>query len=396
MSLRVVPENGESHDRRIRLAIVVHSMIRGGAERQIVELLRGIDQTRFKTSLIALYATPNGYPVDPLTDFIVLLKRNPAHLCALRRSAVLLRATWLLVMTLKRLRPQVVHAYLPMPCALAAIACQLLGIRIFIAGRRNMAGFHRRGKLLLKWADRIPIRLATAIAGNCRAITDEIIAIDHFPAERAATIYNGVDAARFRNTRNPRLRAELGFHDSDFVFGIVANFHTRKRHIDFVRAAAEIAGAEPRARFLMIGQDHGTLGDVRDCIGRQMLEDRCVVMAGSSEPEKYYACMDCYVSTSDVEGLSNSILEAMASGLPVIATRVGGTPEVVSDGNSGYLVPPYSSEEIVERAKLLMHDPSLCAAMGRCGHRLAQGRFSLRAMVEAHEQLYEGLLAQHA
>ena len=105
--------------------------------------------------------------------------------------------------------------------------------------------------------------------------------------------------------------------------------------------------------------------------------------------------MDCYISTSEIEGLSNSILEAMASGIPIIATNVGGTAEIVTHGESGILVSPYAPEEVAHSARLLANDLDLCARMGRCGRALAESKFSLRSMVDAHERLYRALLSGH-
>jgi len=392
---RVSSKAVDREDRRIRLAIVVHSMMRGGAERQIFELMRGIDRTRFNTSLVVFNTAQNAYPAEAFTDCKVLLKQETGSASLLRRSISLLLACYRLTVALKECKAQVVHAYLPMPSALTAVACGLLRVPVFIVGRRNMASFHRRGKRLLEWADRFPLRYATAIAGNCEAITKEIVEIDRFPAQRAFTIYNGVDTDRFTAVRNPRLRAELGFPVSGFVFGIVASFHKRKRHIDFVHAAKEISDHIPHARFLMIGEDRGTLREIRQYIEAQSLAGRFVILEGTAEPEKYYACMDCYISTSEIEGLSNSILEAMASGIPIIATNVGGTAEIVTHGESGILVSPYAPEEVAHSARLLANDLDLCARMGRCGRALAESKFSLRSMVDAHERLYRALLSGH-
>lgn len=390
---RVSSKAVDREDRRIRLAIVVHSMMRGGAERQIFELLRGIHRTRFNTSLIVFNSAQNAYPAEAFTDCKVLLKQETGSASFLRRSFSLLVACYRLTVALKECKAQVVHAYLPTPSALSAIACLLLRVPVFIVGRRNMASFHRRGKRLLEWADRFPLRYATAIASNCEAITKEIVEIDRFPAQRAFTIYNGVDTDRFTAVRNPRLRAELGFPVSGFVFGIVASFHKRKRHIDFVHAAKEISDQIPHARFLMIGEDRGTLREIRQYIEAQSLAGRFVILEGTAEPEEYYRCMDCYISTSEIEGLSNSILEAMASGLPVIATNVGGSAEIVRHGESGILVSPFAHAEVAHSARLLAKDLDLCARMGRRGRALVESKFSLRSMVEAHEHLYEMLLS---
>lgn len=379
-------------DRQIRLALVIHSMMRGGAERQIFELLRGIDRSRFNPTLVVLNSHPNAYPVEGFIDCKTLLERDPARGSPGRRIASLLVASYRLTEALRECGAEVVHAFLPLPSALTALACALLRVPVFVVGRRNMVSSHRRGKRTLELADRLPVRFATAIVGNCKAITHEMVKADHFPEERAFTIYNGIDTERFAPRRNCQLRSELGFAPSDFVFGIVANFHARKRHIDFVRAAREICIRFSHAKFLMIGEDQGALREIEVYLQTHFLAKRCVIVAGTTEPEKYYACMDCYISASEVEGLSNAILEAMASGLPIIATDVGGSAEMVEEGESGFLVAPYAPGEIAEKAGLLIENRSLCTLMGRRGRTVAENMFSLAKMVEAHERLYAALL----
>lgn len=394
MRSRLDPESANQQGRPIRLAIVIHSMMRGGAERQICELLRGIDRSRFNPLLIVFNSIESGYPVDTFTECRTLLSRDPAKASFLRRAILLMSAVYQLTRVFREFKSEVVHAFLPVPSSISALACSILRVPVFVVGRRNMLSYHRRGRRLLELADRFPMQFATAVVGNCAAITNELVAVDHFPEDRSFTIYNGIDTERFRPGCNLKLRSELGFHPSDFVFGIVANFHPRKRHIDFVRAAKAVSERFSQAKFLMIGEDQGALAETREYLEAHSLMDRCVILEGTTTPEKYYASMNCYVSTSEVEGLSNAILEAMASGLPAIVTNVGGSAEIVLHGESGFLVSPYAPEEIAQKACLLMEDGDLCTRMGRCGRAFAESSFSLSKMVEAHESLYASLFAQ--
>lgn len=388
LGLNVVKEE----DGRIRVAIVINTMTRGGAERQVFELLRGIDRSRFNPTLVVFNNIQDAYPAEAFAHCRTLLKTDPAKASFALRAILLSLACYRLTKILRECRAQVVHAFLPKPSAMSALACRLLQVPVFIVGRRSMALCHRRGRRVLQWADRFPMRFATAIVGNCNAIAEEMVTIDHFSRNRALTVYNGVDTERFNPEKNQPLRSELGFQASDFVFGIVANFYARKRHIDFVRAAREICECYSHAKFLIIGEDQGTLCEIREYLTAHSLLGRCVIITGTAEPEQYYACMDCYVSTSEVEGLSNAILEAMSSALPVIATNVGGTAEIVRHGESGFLVAPCAPAEIAQKARWLIEDRALCARMGRCGRAIAETKFSLKKMIEAHECLYTALL----
>jgi glycosyltransferase involved in cell wall biosynthesis len=207
------------------------------------------------------------------------------------------------------------------------------------------------------------------------------------------TIYNGVDTVRLSPQTGPETRQQLGFTPRHVVFGIVANFRECKRHIDFVHAAARLRDRMPHARFLMVGAHDSTHNAVQAEIQRMGLGATFATVIGTSEPERYYSAMDVYVCASATEGLSNSILEAMACGRPVIATKVGGNPELVQHGESGYLVAPFAPEEVASAGQILASDPYLRHRMGARARSDAEALFSLSAMVERYENLYTDLLS---
>jgi len=257
-----------------------------------------------------------------------------------------------------------------------------------------MASYHRRGSRILTWFDRLPLKLASGLVSNCKAIAQEAVSVDRLPPERAFVIYNGVNTRNFRQGKDIALRAQMGFAPTAVVFGMIANFHYIKRHIDFVQAAEQIRKTHVNARFLMAGADQGELYGIRQEICARGLDSSFTVVAGTSEPERYYRAMDVYVSTSEVEGMSNSIMEAMATGKPVIATDVGGNPELVIDGETGFLVPPYSPQELAARASTMISDSAMRYRMGQAAFRVVGERFTVESMVRAHEKLYIFLQAQ--
>ena len=248
-----------------------------------------------------------------------------------------------------------------------------------------------RSDKLLTIADRAATRWCNYAVGNTEAIRRELIEIDGLPAERVGVIYNGVDTRRFR-PGNLELRKRYEWSDEHVVFGIVANFITYKRHLDFIRAAALIAKSNPSARFVMVGEDRGILDALRTQILESGLEQFFTIIAGMRDPERLYPALHAYICTSQTEGLSNVLLEAGACGVPVIATRVGGNPEIIIDGHNGFLVPPATPEAVAAKALLLGSNPGLRALMGDRGRQRAVSQFSITAMVRAHETLYGSLL----
>ena len=378
--------------RRARLIYVIGSLAAGGAEGQLIELLKHIDRKRFRVSL-ALFETSNAYRAAGLVDEIVSLRiDSPLGSKSTFRGTKAVAAMLRLTRFLRQAKPDIIHAILPASCLIAVPAAKLAGVPLTIVARRAMVDSYRTDKLLSA-LDRIITRSATYAIGNSEAIRGELIEIDRLPPERTGVIYNGVDTERFRfRPADRELRRKYGWREDNLVFGIVANFLPYKRHTDFVCAAALIAKSNPNARFVMAGEDRGTLDALRRQIRDSGLEPFFTVIPGTLEPERLYPALDVYICTSGTEGLSNVLLEAGASGLPIIATRVGGNPEVIVDGYNGFLVPPAEPEVLAAKALHLSSSPDLRRAMGNRGHQRVGSQFSIAAMVQAHERLYESLL----
>jgi glycosyltransferase involved in cell wall biosynthesis len=377
--------------KRTHLTYIIGSLSSGGSERQLIELLRRIDRTRFRVSL-ALFETSTADRATGLVDELFSLQIPPRSSSkTIIRAAKVAAAMLRLARYLRRTKPNIVHAILPASCILAASAARLARVRVVIAGRRSMSDCYRTDKLLTI-ADYTATRWCHYAVGNSEAIRHELIETDGLPAERVGVIYNGVDAERFR-PGNRELRRQFGWNDENVVFGIVANFISYKRHSDFIRAAALIAKSNPNARFVMAGEDRGILDDLRRQIHESGLEQSFTIIQGMLDPERLYPALDVYICTSQTEGMSNVLLEAGACGVPLIATHVGGNPEIIIDGNNGFLVPPAAPEAIAAKALLLASNPGLRALMGDRARQRAVTQFSMAAMVQAHETLYGSLLA---
>ena len=260
--------------------------------------------------------------------------------------------------------------------------------------RLSLVDAYRPGRGMLAFADRIASRFSDFVVGNSAAIVDEVRRTDGVPATRTQVIYNGVDVNRFSTSNRPGWRPQFGWTQDNIVFGNVANFIPYKRHIDFVRAAVLIHKKVPQTRFLLVGEDRGEMPATRQAIQEAGLSQFTQIVPGTKTPELAFAAMDVYLCTSETEGLPNVLLEAMSSGVPVIATRVGGNPEAVEDGYSGYVVPPLVPEQMAKCAIELITQPSLLRKLAANARLRVERMFSLSAMVSAHEELYTRLVTQ--
>ncbi len=379
---------------KIRVCFVIPSLRRGGAEGQVLELLRRLDRDRFAPSLVVFSNFDDSFDSRDIGANVLFLDIPAENYSAspLFRPAVtgLIRLQRLLTEG----RPEIVHSVLPAAAILGTFASVLARVPVKVIGLRSLTGSYRR-KPLLTLVEKLSLKMADALVANCTAIADETVASDHVPARKVFTIHNGVDTGRFQPASGLEIRRKLGWDRNHLVVGIVANFFPYKRHIDFVHAAAILRDRQPSARFLMIGRDAGTLPQVRSEIERRQLAPVTHILSGIA-PEELYSAMDIIVSTSESEGLSNVLLEAMACAKPVVATIAGGNIEVVEDGLTGALVPiaaPHLTAAAVER---LITDPRLRQQLGASGRLWAQTRFSMPAMVRRYEELYAALVTQRS
>lgn len=372
----------------IKIVYVIGSLEAGGAERQLLELLKNLDRRRFEASLVLSDCSTahqaNGL-VKEVYDLRIPSKSNSRWRL---RTAKFSRAVLNLSSYFKRTRPTIVQAILPTSNILAAAAGALWTIPVLIGSRRSLVGAYRTTKCL-SIVDRTAARRCDLMLGNSAAVVRELIEVDGLSASTVIRIPNGVDTRKF-HPGNREERSRYGWTDEHIVFGIVANFIPYKRHIDFVLAAERISTSNPNARFLMAGEDRrGILESLKAEIRVRRLESLFTIIPGTSEPEHLYPAMDVYISTSDTEGLSNVLLEAGASGLPIVATRVGGNPEIVVDGHNGFLIEPRAPESVAAAATLLAENPRMRSQMGAQSRERVVAEFSIRAMVDAHEELYE-------
>lgn len=373
---------------------VIPSLVRGGAEGQLCELIRRIDRDAFEPTLVLFDHVADGYPYDTLHCGVRVLKvPSGGNRHWLKKGARHIATVARLYRCLRELSPDIVHASLPAATILGGLTARLARVPVTISARRSLF-FYRDHVLSLGLADRYTLRFADAVTANCAAIAKLTVEKDGYPKDRIYLIQNGVDCDRFRPGGDPRLRQRFRWSSEHVVFGMIANFYSFKRHVDFLYAAAQIHRAFPQSRFLLVGRAETSFEDVMRLREELDLEQVVEILPGTDTPESVYAALDVYVSTSATEGMPNVVLEAMACGLPVIATDVGGSAEVVTDGRTGYLVPPFAPSAVADAGCALAGDGVLRRRFGAQAALIARRRFTMEGMVEAHEKLYQALARQ--
>jgi glycosyltransferase involved in cell wall biosynthesis len=287
-------------------------------------------------------------------------------------------------------RPDLVHTYFFWPVVYGRILKRLGRIGILIENREDM-GFNWGGHeyALLRATSSLPDRVICV----CDAVRRVVLDRERLDEERVVVIRNGVEQAPDGAGCDGAARNELGLGPADLVVGMVANYNRPVKGVShLLDAIPAIVSEVPSVRFLFLGGGAREAPVLRDK-ARALGIERFVTFTGyRKDVHRFYQVMDISVLTSLSEGLSVTLLESMSHGLPVVATNVGGNPEVVIDGGTGYLVPPKDSDFLADRIVRLLRDPGLRVRMGEEGRRRVERHFRIRDTANRYLDLYKGVI----
>lgn len=378
-----------------KVAFLIGSLGTGGAERQLRYLIDNLDRSRFVPSLILFDSASASAARNVVPEVYSLgIDQERRRFSARGWRAALAIAQ--LARILADTKPDVLHAYLPAACIFAAAASMFFPKTILVASRRSLVDCYRLHSRLQAWADHVATTRFDFVTGNSEAVTFELRNLDGLPQSRTATIYNGVDTESFYPNNGAVVKLERGWSPDQLLVGMIANFLPYKRHIDFVRAARIIADHCQQARFVLIGEDRGTLGATLDLIRKTSLEDRFTIIPGTQHPEQWYPALDVCLLTSETEGFSNVVLEAMSCAVSVVASDVGGASEAIEHGFNGFVFPRHRPEVAAQLVRNLLNDESLRKRVAHAARTRCLDHFSVMRMVESYERLYCRLMRMDA
>lgn len=361
--------------RPLRLAFLVPAFDIGGAERVALRFAGRLDRGRYQTTLAA-FVRGTGRLLEEAraagVGTAVVGQESDSRLRLLLR----------LVAWLREVRPDVLFTLMFHGNIAGRIAGKISGIPIVISSER-VVGWESRTRIL---ANRFTLRLATAVTTNSRAgrvFWSERLGVD----PRSITVlYNGVDTEQFRPTLESDRRVPR--------MGVLARLHRKNGHAWFLRCLSALKGLGDSWECVLAGEgDEQAL--LERMIGDLKLDRRVAIVQHTSDPVGFLRTLDVYVQPSLAEGMPNAVLEAMACGLPVVATDVGGTREAVVDGETGWLVRPGDCETIVARLRVLLSDQVLRRRMGDAARLRVERNFSLDSAVQALDRLITELAAEH-
>lgn len=361
----------------MRILHLTECLGRAGKERQLVELLRGLSPHREIKSFIAVTdeADANWPPYE--------IDREHARVIQLvRRGKIDLRLLKSLSALAVELQIDIVHSWSAMCSIYAAPVAKLCGAA-FVNGFVRDAPPHMPlwNKTYLRGALTVPF--SDVVVANSRAG----LAAYNIPEGRGLCIYNGFRPERVcKLTNEAELRSALGLTTSHIV-GMIANFTPRKDYATFVEMACRICDLRDDVTFVAVGSGE-TLSQVRNSVPPE--HSSRIRFLGRREDVENIAnlfTVGVLVSTSG-EGFSNAITECMALGKPIVATKDGGNPELVLEGQTGFLVPRSDAEALTDRVLKLLDNSELANEFGMKGRRRIEAEFSLDAMTNAYLGLY--------
>ncbi|WP_100206457.1 glycosyltransferase [Geobacter metallireducens] len=358
------------------------SPMQGGAEKQLGILASSLDPSRFRPLVVQL--APRG--AVPLKDG----KLGPARVFHFPTGKFYSPSGFGQMLRIARLareeRVDIIQTFFEKAEVMGWLARRLAGVPVWMTSRRDL-GFKR--KPVYDRIFRVSSRSCDGLVAVCQAAKDETVTREGFPAGKIEVIYNALEEGTLEGATSPLpSRSDLGLPAVGPLVGMVANMNFEiKGHRYFIEAADRVARKQSAVHFILVGD-----GALRADCERQArdlgLSERIHFLGKRGDVPAILAHLDVSVLCSTSEGLSNVIMESMAAGKPVVATCVGGNPELVQDGVTGLVVPPADSALLAAAVGALLDDPTRAQAMGTAARRVAEERFSVRAMVEAHEELY--------
>lgn len=357
-----------------------------GTQRFLVELLRRIDRKAFEPILFSTRADGELLPVIeglgvPVHEFGTgRSAMSPATLSGLYRA----------VRFLRRERVDALCCMLGITTLFGPFVGRAAGVPVVVNSQRNM-GYWLRGSARGKVYGYVSRRVVDGILVNSAAAKEELRGRFGVPPGRVHDLGAGIDVDRMAAGQpDEGLRRELRL-DGLRVIGCVAKLSRVKNHALLLRAVARVSQVRHDVVLMLVG-DGALRGELEELAAWLGLSGRVLFLGERTDVPSLLKLMDVFVLSSTSEGLPNAVMEAMAAGVPIVATRVGGVPELVTDGVTGLLVPPQNEESMARALAELLDDPGAASRMGRAGQEKVRRECNIDTSVRVFEEVMMLLL----
>ena len=373
---------------KINIAFIIDTIQSptAGTEKQLIFLLKQLNREKFNPYLCVLQSSEwleKDFSICPLfVAGIHSLKQLKSW-----------RGIKSLVHFLKKQRISVVQTFFEDANRIGILAASLAGIRTIISSKRNQGYFNTKPANVLK---RMLNKKVSLFIANSRSTKDWVVRSEKIPAEKIEVIYNGLDPELFFSlTREERVeyKEKTRLSAEASIVGIIANLRPVKGLDVFIRAAEKVSQARPESQFLIVGD--GPERKKLEVLARDLgMSGKIKFLGQIVDVLPLLKIMDIGVLSSYSESLSNSLLEYMAAGLPVVSTDVGGLNEVLRHGEGGYFISVGDDEAMARSILALITNPEMSLAMGRYNREIIKKDFNKEQYVLTHERAYQKLLSR--
>jgi glycosyltransferase involved in cell wall biosynthesis len=368
---------------KVKVVQIVPMLSPGGAERVAVHIARGLNRRRYEPIVIS-FTGRVGCDLDHMLEDAGIEARYLG-----KHPGFDYRVYGRLDNVLKECEPDVIHTHLHvLRYALPSILLMKRVATVHTVHNLAEREIEPRARLIQRYALTHGVK-PVAVAAEVAASVESMYGI-----HRCRVIANCIPTDLYANPKTPRnvWRASHGFNDSDVLFVCVARFAPQKNHVLLLKSFAQGPASDPRAHLVLVGE-----GDLRaelENLARKLnLAGKVHFLGLRSDIPDVLGAMDAFVMSSDYEGNPLSVLEAMASGLPIVSTAAGGVPNLFEAGKEGFLVPPGDLSGLAKSMNSLLKYEAARQSMGTAAKNRAKENYDVSNMVRSYEEVYEDQLA---
>jgi len=361
----------------IKIMHVILSLECGGLEKLAIELGVAFTKNGFRASICCL---------DRLGELAPEAKAKGIKVHHVeRKQGFDFTLPFRLARILQKERVDIVHTHNMSPLFYGTIAAHLAGVRVVINTR------HGREK---KTMSSFILGLNDAVIFISEDSKSEMLKYNHINEQNVKVIYNGIDVDRYRDHMDKNIaKDKLQIGRSTLVIGTVGRLSEEKDHFTLLDAFVKVAKLRDDVKLVIVG-DGILRKELERYVKNRGLDEKVIFFGFRDDITEILPALDMFVLSSTTEGVALTLLEAMAASKPVVATNVGGNPEVVVDGETGFLVPPKDPQTMADAIMKILDNPELAKSMGRAGRKRVEQYFSLDRMVKDYTEVYEECLAK--
>ena len=386
---------------RIKILRIIGRLNVGGPAIHVVNLTAGLDPDRYQSLLVAgreneaegsmlEFALSHGVAPTVIAEIVTAFSLAP-------RDG---KALWKLYQLMRKERPHIVHTHTAKAGFLGRLAARMAGVPIIVHTFHGhvLHGYYGPAKNeLLRRIEQSLAWLCDRLVTVSEQVKNELVGYSIAKAEKISVVPLGFDLDPFLNShaQQGEFRREMGLSNEHKLIGIVGRIFPIKNHALFLDAAARVSARERNARFIVVGD--GVLRPTLESQARELgIGDKVLFTGWRRDLPRLCVDLDVLVVSSDNEGTPVSAIEAMAARCPVVATRVGGLPDLIDDHKTGRLVPPRNADALASAVLDLLQSPHTARELGRNAQEFVRQRFAVRRLLGDMDHLYRQLLAEKA